>query len=290
MTLQLKQSIEATWLAKKLQLAFHGPALSISRLAPLHQACSHSLTFCTTSDSTIAQATIIAPLNFHNPTALHIGSSHPRFDFIRAFNFLEQEIGFAEDESAPKIHPSVLIGQNVLIEPGVEIGEGTQLYHNIILRRGVKIGKHCLIKSGSIIGEEGFGFERDERGDFIRMPHRGSVRIGNQVEIGALVTVCRGALSDTIIEEGVKIDDHCHIAHHCHIQAQSLLTAGVILCGGVTIGTQCWIAPRATILNKVVVGDKALVGLGAVVTQDVATDATVFGNPAKVLLKPKTPT
>ena len=285
--IKLITPVDTNWLTTKLGLQAMGPSLTLLGVAELKQGQTGALTFCTAEETDFKGAAIIGLPSLRCGDSLHIASSHPRLDFIRAFNLLESEIGFQKSEAAPKIHPSVIIGQNVVIELDVEIDQGTQIYHNVVIRRGVRIGKNCVIKSGAILGEEGFGFERHPDGSLERMPHWGSVRIGNDVEIGSLVTICRGAMSDTVIEDGVKIDDHCHIAHHCHIGPHSILTAGVVLCGSVKIGTQCWIAPHATILNKKNIGDKAFVGLGTVVTQDVEAASTVFGNPAKKLLIPR---
>ncbi len=88
------------------------------------------------------------------------------------------------------------------------------------------------MKSGSVIGEMGFGFERDEAGIPLRMAHLESVEIGNRVEIGSLNTVCRGTLNSTVIEDDVKTDDHVHIAHNCRVRRGAMLTAAVVLSGG----------------------------------------------------------
>jgi UDP-3-O-[3-hydroxymyristoyl] glucosamine N-acyltransferase len=175
------------------------------------------------------------------------------------------------------------MGSGVSIGRGVTIGEGSVLGHNIRIADGVRIGKNCRIKSGSVIGEDGFGFEHDTDGTPLRMIHLGGVVIGDRVEIGSLNTVCQGTLGPTIVEDDVKTDDHVHIAHNCQIKRRTIITAGVVVAGGVTVGEAAWIACNATILNGLTIGDRAFIGLGAVVIRDIPPRTTVVGNPGRPL-------
>jgi UDP-3-O-[3-hydroxymyristoyl] glucosamine N-acyltransferase len=166
-----------------------------------------------------------------------------------------------------------------------KIGSGTQIHSNVVVTDGTFIGRDCVIKSNTTIGEEGFGFARDENGRPVHFPHIGGVRIGNRVVIGANCTVVRAALDMTIIEDDVKTDDHVHIAHNCHIGAGTLIAAGAVLSGNVTVGPESWISPNSTIIDYGKVGEKAFVGLGAVVIDPVPPGETVVGNPARILSK-----
>ena len=212
-------------------------------------------------------------------------SNQPRLDFARALAFLESLAGFAWSEAEPVIHPSARIGRNVVLGRGVRIGAETVVYHNTVIGDEVEIGMRCVIKSCAVLGENGFGFERDTRGKAVRLPHIGTIVIGNDVEVGSLTTVCRGTLSNTILRDGCKIDDHVHIAHNVDIGEDAFVIACAEVSGGVKIGPRAWIAPNASILNQLSIGAGAVVGLGSVVIKSVPDGAVVAGNPAKQLLR-----
>lgn len=148
-------------------------------------------------------------------------------------------------------------------------------------------GKNCRIKPGVILGEEGFGFERDEQGRPLRFPHFGRVVLGDEVEVGANTVVSRGALSDTTIGAYTKIDDLVYIAHNCQIGERVMIAGGAKLCGGVTVGKDAWIGAGACIKQNIQIGAGAVIGMGAVVISDVPAFATVAGNPARILEQSK---
>ncbi len=212
------------------------------------------------------------------PTLL---SSQPRLDFARALVYLESISGFVWSEDEPAIHPTATIGKNVVLGRGVRIGAETVIFHNAVIGAEVKIGARCVVKSCAVIGEEGFGFERDALGTAQRLPHIGTVVIGDDVEVGSLTTVCRGTLADTVLRNGCKIDDHVHIAHNVDIGENAFVIACAEVSGGVKVGPRAWIAPNATVLNQVTIGADAIIGLGAVVIKSVSPNEVVVGNPAK---------
>ena len=121
--------------------------------------------------------------------------------------------------------------------------------------------------------------------DLARFPHLGNVQIGNDVEIGALNSICRGALGNTIIGSGVKTDNLVHIAHNCVIGKNSILTACTELSGGVVIGENVWMGPNCSIKEKIEIGSNSLVGIGSVVRKNVGTNCIVAGSSAKLLRK-----
>ncbi len=161
------------------------------------------------------------------------------------------------------------------------VGANSIIEHNVVLHSGTRIGKNCRIRSCSSIGGDGFGFERLDDGTPMRFPHLGGVVIGDNVEIGALNSIAKGALSDTFIADYVKTDSLVHIAHNCFVNESALITACAELSGGVTLGKRVWVGPNVAMMQKVTVGDDALIGLGAVVTKNVCARTIVAGNPAK---------
>ena len=148
----------------------------------------------------------------------------------------------------------------------------------------VSIGRRCVIKANSTVGSEGFSFIFDKN-KLEHFPQIGGITIGDDVWIGANSTIERAALDDTVIEEGVKVDDLVQIGHNTRIGKFSQITAGAVICGRVVLGERCWVAPKACIDNAVVVGKNALIGMGAVVLKDVPEGMVVAGVPAKVLRK-----
>lgn len=228
-----------------------------------------------------AAVVIVSGENLFERDGASLISEQPRLDFARALALIEQDVGFVWSSDEPQVHPTARIGSNVVLGRGVRVGAGTKIYHNVVVGDEVVIGERCLIKSGAVIGEEGFGFERDISGKAIRLPHIGTVVIGDDVEIGSLTTVCRGTMGDTVLRNGCKIDDHVHIAHNIDVGEDAFVIACAEVSGGVTIGARAWIAPNASILNQLSIGSDAVVGLGAVVTKSVPDGVIVVGNPAK---------
>lgn len=145
-----------------------------------------------------------------------------------------------------------------------------------------------VIGHGSVIGGAGFGYERGENGELIRIKHLGRVVIGHKVQIHNNVCIDRGVIGDTVIGDGVKIDNLVHIAHNVKIGKNTLIVAGAVIGGSVEIGENCFIGMNASIKQKVKIGNNVTVGAGAIVLKDVPDDVTVIGNPAYALQKPLT--
>lgn len=179
-----------------------------------------------------------------------------------------------------KVGKNVNIGNNCTIEQYVEIGDGTTIYNNVVLAKGVKVGTNCTIKSGAVIGEIGFGYSTNGNGESIRVPHFGSVDIGNNVDIGANTTIERGTIDNTVIEDGVKVDDLCQISHNVYIGENTNIITNTAIYGSVKIGKGCYIA-TSVIRNQLTIGNNVTIGMGSVVVKDVTDNSIVFGNPAK---------
>ena len=186
------------------------------------------------------------------------------------------------------IHEEAIIGNNVSIGAycvigRATIGNGCVIDSHVRIYDDVVLGKNCNIKAGAIIGGAGFGFERDENGNKFRFPQIGSVRIGDNVEIGSQTCIDRGALSETVIGDHTKINNLCHIAHNNRIGKNVTITGCVNLSGGNIIEDNVWIAPNASLVGYVHIGENAIIGMGAVVVKDVPADEVWVGNPAKKL-------
>lgn len=219
----------------------------------------------------------------------YILSQNPRLDFARAvsaYYLARPEPAIADTArigSGVALGDGVSIGHYCLIGDHVVIGDHTVIGHHVVIDDNISIGTQCRLKSHCVIGEEGFGFEYDEQRRPVRIPHLGSVTIGNRVEVGAGSVIARGTLENTVIEDDVKIDDQVFVAHNVVIGRNSLIIAGAEISGSVRIGENCWIGPQCSILNKVTLGDNCRVGMGTVVIRSMEDGETVAGNPARVL-------
>ena len=202
------------------------------------------------------------------------------FFSVKSIPFIHPTAVVAENA---KLHPSVSIGAYCVVESGVSIGEGSVIKNHVVISRNVKIGKFCYIKSGAVIGEDGFGFDFEEDKSPVRLPHLGSVKIGDFVEIGSNATVANGTLDDTIVGKNTKIDDHVHVAHNCNIGMNCVITACAELSGGVTLAGNNWIGPNSALIQKIKIDENAFVGIGSVVTESVKSCAKVMGLPAMPL-------
>lgn len=213
----------------------------------------------------------------------------------RAF-FSTMEHFYAQEEERPAIgqftyiSPKVTLGKNVRIghnctlDGDITIGDGTVIWNNVVIVNRVVIGKNCEIQSGTIIGHDGFGYTEDEAGKKQMVKHFGGVFIGNNVLISSNVCVCRGTIDDTVICDGTKIDNMCHIAHNCVLKENVALAYPCWLGGSTRIEKNGYLA-SATVRNQAVIGEGAFAGLGAVIVKDVAAHTVVAGVPAKPFRK-----
>lgn len=143
----------------------------------------------------------------------------------------------------------------------------------------VKVGKNVCLHEG-ILFTEGFGYARDEDGEWLHIPHSGGVVLGHNVDVYFYTTINRGTVDDTVIGDGTKIDHHCHIGHNSHIGQNCIICAGVIIAGSVVIGNNVWIGPGSRILNKVSIASNTYIGQGTNVVKSVKKQGgLVKGNP-----------
>ena len=141
-----------------------------------------------------------------------------------------------------EIGPEVRIYANAVIGARCRLGQGVRIMANATLYDDVKVGAGSVIHAGAVIGAEGFGFARDAEGRPMRIAQLGGVSIGEGVSVGAATTIDRGAIEDTVVEDGVKIDNQVQIGHNCRIGAQSLICGCVGIVGSTEIGRGCVLA------------------------------------------------
>ena len=279
--------LKALNIANFLNSELIGPNITVNNVASLSNAKKSSLIFSKKCDFQIdLECLILVPSSYEGKKDSNLSiikANNPKLAFAKVLN------KFFSPDGKPGIHPSTHIGNGCDINPSVaigfnssignnvKIGRNTIIKNNVVIYDNSTIGENCYIKSGSIIGEEGFGFAFEENGTPIRIPHLGKVIIGNNVEIGALCTIARGTIEDTIICDNVKTDDQVHLAHNCYVGENTIITACSEISGSVTIGANCWIAPNSSITDNVKIGDNVTIGIGSGITKDVEPNKKIMG-------------
>ena len=234
----------------------------------------------------------------------YIVSPHPHHDFIRVVRLFHPE-----KETSPGVSPLAAVAEGAKIAEtasvaefvsigagakvgarsriapccaigeGVTIGEDCDIHSNVTLEHGVVIGDRVIIHAGTVIGADGYGYLQHE-GRHVKIPQVGSVRIGNDVEIGANVCIDRGTLDDTVIGDGVKIDNLVQVGHNVMVGEGALIVSQVGISGSCEIGRGVVLAGRAGLKDHVRLGDGAVAAAAAVVTHDVKAGEVVCGYPA----------
>lgn len=167
-------------------------------------------------------------------------------------------------ESGAKIGDHAQIGPGCFVGKHAEIGARTKLWANVTIYHNVVLGSDCLVQSSTVIGADGFGYAND-KGEWVKIPQLGTVRIGNRVEIGACTTIDRGALEDTIIEDNVIIDNQMQIAHNVQIGYGTAMAGGTIVAGSTKIGKYCIIGGASVLNGHIEIADGVTItGMGMV--------------------------
>ncbi len=283
-----------------------GPGdIAISRIATLDTAGPGDLAFLANPKyrqqlaTTRAAAVIMAPPAEAGPAAL-ILTPQPYLYYARVAQWLSPtpaaEVGIhpsavveSEVPASSSIGPNVWIGAgtrigdgvaiaaNCSIGPGAEIGADTRLAANVAVYAGCRIGARCLIHSGAVIGADGFGFAREGDGSWVKVPQVGRVLIGDDVEIGAGTTIDRGALGDTVIGDGVKLDNQIQVGHNVHIGARTAMAGCVGIAGSAVIGERCTVGGGAVILGHLRIGDDVNISSGTLVAKSIPKPGTYSG-------------
>lgn len=284
-------------------------AIKVSNIAPLSEAGPNDLAYCDANKGNLpiktnAAACLIGAKDagcLPEETAAIIVKS-PRAAFAQiapllmtVIQSLEAGASDVRVENGAFIHPTVVIGN------GAEIGAGTIIGPNCVIGAGVAIGRDCVldancvlqcayigdrvkIGAGSVIGKAGFGVVAGPSGP-IDVPQFGRVIIQDDVTIGALCTIDRGAFDDTIIGLCTKIDNHCHIAHNVIIGQGVIMAAFAGISGSVEIGDYAMLGGRVGVGDHFKIGRNAKIAAGSAVLSDVPANETYGGYPAKPRLK-----
>ena len=256
-----------------------------------------------------------APAGSRLPAKCVVAAAQPRLWFAQAAKLLAPALPVAGVHPMAVVGANVRLGENVTVGPGavvgenavigagshieagavigqgVEIGEGCRIYPRAILYPGTTLGNRVVVHAGAVLGADGFGYVRDSAtGAYTQFPQQGTLEIGDEVEIGANSTIDRGALQQTKIGRGTKIDNLVHVGHNCQIGEDVILVAGVGISGSCTVGNgaviagQVGIGDHAHVGPGVILGGQAGVLSGKTVTNEGLKPGTVFwGTPARPL-------
>ena len=215
---------------------------------------------------------------------------NPKATLIKVINRFFVEKPKAHIDPTAFIHPNAKIGKNVYIGPNCYIGDcvigdNNTIYSNVCIYDRTKIGNNNVIHSGAIICVDGLGCIRNADGSLTEFPQLGGVVIGNNTYIGANTHIASGSLSDTIIEDGCKINGLCFIGSNDHLHENVWITGSAMLAGSVTVGKNASIFSKVVVREWCSIGENAIIGMGSVVTKHIPAGETWVGNPARKLEK-----
>ena len=280
MSLQLGAIVDA------LGGELHGDAtLSIERLSPLQNAQPDALSFLShpkyQQELAVSKAAcvIVSPAMQEAAAArgAFIVTPDPYLYFARLTQLWKAHHARPE---ADFIHPTAVIhaeaqvdatariGALCVVERGARIGAGSVLKSRVTVSEGCTIGERCLLHPGVVIGADGFGLALHQ-GAWVKIEQLGAVRIGNDVEIGANTCIDRGALDDTVIEDGVKLDNLIQIGHNVHVGKNTAMAGCVGVAGSAVIGANCTFGGGAIVLGHLTVADGVHVSAATVVTRSI---------------------
>jgi UDP-3-O-[3-hydroxymyristoyl] glucosamine N-acyltransferase len=174
------------------------------------------------------------------------------------------------------IADNVIVGAGTVVGRNASIGAGTRIAPRVVVLDGVRIGARCILHPGVVLGADGFGFAPND-GAWQKIPQVGGVVVGDDVEIGANTTIDRGAIEDTVIEDGVKIDNQVQIAHNVRVGAHTAIAAFAGIAGSTKIGRRCMIAGGVIVMNSLKICDDVMFTFGSVVTKSVAEPGKYSG-------------
>ena len=268
---------------------FGDPDRVIARLAPLESAQPTELSFLVNPrlahllSASQAGCVIVGPAMADAArTRAHGGgdcivADDPHLYFARLTQLWKRLHGGAPN---PGIHPSAIVEEGAFVDPtasvgaqcfvgrGARIGAGSVLKPRVTVGEDCVLGARCIVQSGAVIGGDGFGFAPRD-GGWEKIEQLGAVRIGDDVEIGANTCIDRGALDDTVIEDGVKLDNLIQIGHNCHIGKHTAMAGCVGVAGSARIGAHCTVGGAGMILGHLTIADHVHISSASIVTRSI---------------------
>ncbi|MCW8925652.1 MAG: UDP-3-O-(3-hydroxymyristoyl)glucosamine N-acyltransferase [Xanthomonadales bacterium] len=302
------RSIKLSELAKQFGLSYHGDGdtliegvATLSGAGPAHISFLSNPAYRDQLKSTRAAAVIVAPDELDHCSVNALISDNPYVSYARVAGMFDPrkpvsagiQDGAHIDTSAT-LGQDVHIGANAVIGPGCSIadacsigpgcvllagcsvGAGSTLKANVTLCEGVTIGERTIVHPGAVIGADGFGlaFDNDH---WVKIPQLGTVRVGNDCEIGANTTIDRGAIGDTVLADDVRLDNLVQIAHNVEIGAHTALAAMVGISGSTRIGNYCMFAGNSGTVGHICIADRTTVHAMSVVTKSIVEPGTTWG-------------
>jgi UDP-3-O-[3-hydroxymyristoyl] glucosamine N-acyltransferase len=265
------------------------PAATVETVASLSQADARAVTFLANPkyveqlESTRAGAVILDARSAARSPVAALVAANPHATFARVAALLHPD-----PPLKPGVHATAVVAPGARIDPSAEIaahaciaegarigarcfvgpgsvvgrhavvGDDTRLVARAFVGHAVKLGMRCIVQPGAVIGADGFGFA-PEKGAWVKVPQLGSVAVGDDVEIGANTCIDRGAIEDTVVEDGVKLDNLIMIAHNCRIGAHTAIAACVGIAGSATLGKRCIVGGQVGITGHVTLCDDVVV-------------------------------
>ncbi|HSV83921.1 MAG TPA: UDP-3-O-(3-hydroxymyristoyl)glucosamine N-acyltransferase [Ramlibacter sp.] len=272
----------------------HGDdSMVVEALAPLEQAGPAHLSFLSNPryraqlEASTAGCVIVGPAMREQALARGacIVADDPYLYFARLTQLWKRH---QARPAGPAIHPSAVVdpeavveegarvGPQCVVERGARIGAGTVLKARVVVGEDCVIGERCTLHPGVVIGGDGFGFAPN-RGAWEKIEQLGAVRIGNDVDIGANTCIDRGALADTVIEDGVKLDNLIQVAHNVRIGRNTAIAACTGIAGSTTIGANCMIGGAAMIIGHATIADGTFVSAGTFVSRSITKPGNYTG-------------
>jgi UDP-3-O-[3-hydroxymyristoyl] glucosamine N-acyltransferase len=277
-------------LAVRFGLELRGePTLRVSRVATLSLAGPGTLSFLANSrlrrqlGASLATAIVVAPADADACPGAALIAANPHLAYARIATLLHPEPSAtpgihatASVSADARVAASAAVGPYCVVEAGAQVGErvqlaagctvlegvrigdDTRLMPRVTLYPGVRIGARCLLHAGAVIGADGFGFA-PAAGAWVKVPQVGGVRIGDDVEIGANTTVDRGAIEDTVIENGVKLDNQIQVGHNVVIGEHTAIAACTGISGSTTLGKRCMIGGMVGFAGHLSIADDVMI-------------------------------